>query len=171
MALIVCRSSLSDQLANKLANTLYVTPKPKFFRGRGRGGYVSRSQPGLQVFIQQHDIIDGKDYVHLPFLFGCRYFNTNNDKLQHASVQMEYTGIIRDYQKPFVNAAIQQLNNKRTSILNLRPGFGKTSMATAISCKTELLTVILLHDSAQIIQWANTYKNRSTAITWSVGEE
>lgn len=134
------------------------------------GHLQSFSSSAKPVHIFEYDV-DHKDFIRVPFFFGCCYFRTNNDLLPHNQIQVEFTGTLRPEQKPFINRAISTLNEKRAVTLELRPGFGKTTMVTALTSRIGLVTVILLYDSGLVRQWAETYQRMTTAVTWMVGDE
>jgi superfamily II DNA or RNA helicase len=162
MAISVPRSWFTDAGALAMKSAMSITPK--------MAPWMQKKFKGASV--QGVDIMKSdKTEVRLPFLYASNYCGTNNDGLNHAKVKMEFTGMIRDEQRPYINTAIDQLNKKRTTILNLRPGFGKTTMASAISSKVALLTVVIIFDSNLYKQWAKTYRERTTAVVWCVGEE
>lgn len=164
MAVVIHKYLLTEAQIKLVSEALYVVPKvdkylQKKFYNNGN------SPKGVKVYA------DGGDCVRLPFSYACNFFKQSNDKLNHAKVSMKFTGQIWDKQKVFVTNTIDMLNKKRTTILNLPPGYGKTTMSAAISCAIGLLTVILIYDSTLYTQWAKTYKERSTAVVWMVGEE
>lgn len=164
MSIVINKSLLSSDQIKSISEALYVVPKvdkylQKKFYSHGK------SPKGVKVYL------DGDDHVRLPFSYACNLFKKSNDTVNHAKVSMKFTGQIWDKQKEFLHGTIDMLNRKRTSVLNLPPGYGKTTMSSAISCAIGLLTVILIYDSTLYTQWANTYKQRSTAIVWMVGEE
>ena len=167
MALCIYRTDLNDFKTHELRKLLYVKPKEEAWMKRGNASWANKGTDDKSLTL----IREEGDLVYIPLCFGMHYFKKNNDDNPYARVQMKFTGSIRDVQKPYINQAIDHLNTKRVTTLNMRPGFGKTTIASAISCSIGLLTVVLIRNKTLYPQWAKTYKERTTASTWSVGEE
>ena len=146
-----------------VSSALYVQPKvdyhikKKFFKG-------GREPKGINVYV------DDGDHVRLPFTYASNLFKISNDRLPHARVSMQFTGTIWEKQKPYLEKTVEMLNRKRSCIVNLPPGYGKTMMTARISCAIGLLTLILVYDSTLCTQWEKTYKENTTASVWIVGE-
>lgn len=166
MAVSILSSDLNSFKTQELRKILTFTPAIEPWMKKQNPQWSKKGGDGGSVTSMKKD----DEYTYLPMLFGMKYLQKGNDFNNHANVQMTFTGQLRDLQKPYVNQAIKQLNDDRVTTLNLRPGFGKTTMSAAISSKTGLLTVVLIKNKTLYPQWAKTYKERTTASVWCVGE-
>ncbi|GAG78360.1 unnamed protein product, partial [marine sediment metagenome] len=99
------------------------------------------------VLINGYTTNDSGSQVYIPLSFCKTLLGKSNDKLDHASALTEFNGNLLKRQESIVEQALEHLNNERTAVLNLRPGFGKTIMSIYISSIYKLLTLVIVHDS------------------------
>lgn len=169
MSVRVSSKILSDELVQKLKSELYVSPIVKTYLRGIHNRQLQSAKNGVSVYTYETQTLSEEITYYIPLFYARSKFGFTNDILTHAKVQMKFTGALRSEQKPYANDAINHLNANGVTILNSRPGFGKTTIATAISAQIGFLTVVLVHDKNQIIQWGNTYRERTTASVWMVG--
>jgi hypothetical protein len=112
------------------------------------------------------------DKVHLPYLFASALLQyIPNIDNEFAEIEVKFTGNLREEQVPIELEAWQQLENFGTTTIGLYPGFGKTIVGSSLTCRTQLLTCILIHRVILGPQWKHTYETNTTASVWIVGEK
>lgn len=163
MSLRIPRSILEHGQALYIKEKLSISPVEIPWKKRK---YANSSDAILSYRMQD---VDGVTMLQLPFSFGMKFTCSNNDHLPHQRTNFQFTGKMRDEQRPYINQTMEYLNNHRSTVLNMRPGFGKTTMSVYLSTLSGLLTLVLIHDTGLISQWVKAYKLRSNAIVWSVG--
>lgn len=163
MASVVPHSLFSTVDEKLIRKDLYVAPQST--------GYVHPSSraTGIHVFQAVDAKGDQPATLRLPLYYTITTLGINRAPPHQPRVQMRFTGTFRPHQKEYANQVIEAFNAQRVVGLNLRPAMGKTTMATAIACRVGLLTAVLVHNKDHVEQWAKTFADRSTAVTWSVG--
>lgn len=120
--------------------------------------------------VEFYTLLDGK--LHLPYLFASTLFqiipNINN---HFASVPINFTGQLREYQLSVENEAFHHLETYGTTTLSLFPGFGKTVLGASLACRFKLLTVVLVHREILADQWEQTFHQNTSANVWIVGKK
>lgn len=144
----------------KLGRELYVKP-------------VQASSVRMQQYSNNNDMYvcrEEGDNLLLPFFYGLSLKgDTAPDMKTYDKVDIKFEGELWDHQKVYANRAIDMLNRNRVAPIVIRPAFGKTTIATALICRIGLLATVLVHDTNQIKQWGNTFRERSSALPWLVG--
>ena len=161
MSLLIPRSSITDDEAQKLLKDLTVNSNLSF-------NFRSRASNVKNLLVYKISIIDGVEYLHVPFMYGCLYKQMNNDQLMHPAKPMQFLSQLRDVQKVCANQAINDLNNRRTCILGFKTGQGKTRLGCYLTTRIGHLTCVALRSSPLVGQWMKTYQEHTTCICWEV---
>lgn len=98
--------------------------------------------------------------LYLPKVFGIENFGPpdviaipNGD-----SVELEFIGELRDYQRPVVSAFLKIQESMKGGIIDLPCGYGKTSCALYIASKLCKKTLVIVHKSFLMSQWEERIK-------------
>jgi superfamily II DNA or RNA helicase len=128
-----------NDLQNELTVTPYTTPD-----------YAVKPQP-FKVYQE------GKTKIYLPKYFGLQKYGLPDiDKIDDGDdIELSFTGTLRKEQLAPIEEYMKAAKNplKRGGILNLRPGFGKTTMAINILCTLKKKTLIIVHKEFLMEQW------------------
>ena len=160
MALLIPRNYFTDEMAKNLKKTLTFYPKTTQFHKPNH--YTPKKEnDGVVAYKYEPE----SAYVRIPFTWGAKMYNFNNDLLKHRPINIKMIGEPRDeVQMDQLNKAIDDLNTHRTAIFNLRTGFGKTALSLFLSCKVGLLTCVLLPAPSDLVeQWMTSGKDLTTA--------
>lgn len=165
MAVVIKRSSLSDQHKDYIRNNLPVS---------------SNTDP--PVIIQPFNVSEDREFVTLPMgfyrdlrsEFKCNDWSEfPNDSLHTTKVtpEIKFTGTLRPYQEEVWKQTLPILLNHRTLLLRLHCGWGKTAFTAFISSKVQLKTLILYHISPLGRSWNTTFKNFTNAVYCHLGHD
>lgn len=124
--------------------------------------------PDLQDIFQSIVLLQTKDMCFLPRYMYVKYPSnlltvyqgkTNNQEFD--SIDLQFTGQLRQNQLPIVKHALNlyQANGHLCGIIKARPGLGKTVIATYLTCKLGLKTLIVVDNSNLLKQWVNAFYN------------
>jgi hypothetical protein len=119
--------------------------------------------------------VDKRDsqYVRFPHAYAMTHFQTDTAKdvyrqdLDPVNEEMRFTGSLleeenRD-QKTVAATAWKHLMERGCVLLNAYPGFGKTMLFTAISCRLKKKSLVLCTQDRLLEQAMDTYRTCSTA--------
>lgn len=161
MAVLLSKSLFSQEIRRKISSELWVQEK---FTMEG-------AEPrSVQCF--ETDKTDSTK-VRFPISYAMNMFpgETKMDmyrqELDPVIPHMKFTGSLLEIeeqdQKSVAVEAWGYLMNRGCVLLNARPGFGKTMLFTAISCRLQKKTLVLCTQDRLIDQAMDTYRNCSTA--------
>jgi superfamily II DNA or RNA helicase len=163
MSVLIPRSSLDKTQIGHISNLLVMQPKEPWVQSN-RFTPIEPKPP----IVFYH--LDGEQ-VAVPFMFGAALTKTiPNDNKSYPSAPFSFTGSLLSYQTEAAESALKQINQFRTTTLNLYPGFGKTVLASWLASKVGLLTLVLFHREFLAEQWATTFREFTNAKTWIVGQ-
>jgi superfamily II DNA or RNA helicase len=95
--------------------------------------------------------------IYVPRYFGEKHFGSPAEiKIpEGSSIDVEFTGVLRDNQVPVVNKFIDHVlkNNGGGGLLELPCGFGKTSLSLYIASKLGKKTLVINHKEFLMNQW------------------
>lgn len=101
--------------------------------------------------------LESSKKLYVPKYWGLKHFGLPDENNIHdgASINCQFTGSLRDYQREPINAYMTAANDplKKGGILQLPPGWGKTVMALYILCKLKVKTLIIVHKEFLMNQW------------------
>ena len=113
--------------------------------------YAFNAQPEIiSLFHLENNIL------HVPFSYDNNF--DRPDRKNFSQCNVEFVGVLREPQKIVMKESVDFLNKKGSIIIACYPGFGKTTLATCISCKIKLKTLILCNRIILIKQWAESIK-------------
>ena len=160
MAYRIKKSDITPQQRTEIQKTLKITPaKDNYFNPH------AIVAPIYFYFTQG-------DTAIVPYTAASEIFDLiPNDQLQHSSMNVQFTGTLRDHQIPIYDEAIDHLQNYGTTTLNLYPGAGKTAISVKIATTLKYLTVVLVTQIILVNQWHQTITKNTNAKVWLVGEE
>lgn len=160
MSCIIKLSDISQEKREIICNGLTLQPKIRKF------GY-NQEDPEPIIFYQLKD-----ECLYLPFLFAAGLFqiipNINN---QYPTVNLNFTGQLRDYQIKVEQEAWGQMSTYGTTTLGLYPGFGKTILGASLAARVKKLVCVIVHRELLLVQWKNTFTENTNARCWIVGEK
>lgn len=92
---------------------------------------------------------------YLPKYYGIEtYGEPEKDILDDGeNIDIEFSGELRDFQKPIVETFIKAAHNKGGGLLEIHTGAGKTVMALNIISKLKKKTLIVVHKEFLLRQW------------------
>jgi len=107
-------------------------------------------------YVQRFEIYRECDrFLYVPKHFGIERFGpveeTQRDVAQTPELYWEFSGEIRDAQKPVVNAFLEP--EPHDGVLSLQTGGGKTVCALYIASRLKLPTLVLVHSGFLKDQW------------------
>jgi superfamily II DNA or RNA helicase len=97
---------------------------------------------------------DNKFYV--PHHYGVETFGPPKKCTisEGDDINLEFNGVLRDYQEPVVNKFLERLSNGRGGgLLELPCGFGKTSISLYILSQLKKKTLVIVHKEFLLNQW------------------
>lgn len=161
MAVVLPKSLFTKEMRAQISKDLWVQEK---FTDKGAD---PRSVQCFEV-----DKLDNTR-VRFPHFYALKNFpreaqlDMYRQELDPVIESMQFTGSLleeenRD-QKTVAAEAWKHLMTKGCVLLNAYPGFGKTMMFTAISCRLRKKTLVLCTQDRLIDQAMDTYRNCSTA--------
>ena len=100
-----------------------------------------------------------RSVLSVPFATACHVLKKkqNVGKI-FPPIDIEFTGILRDYQRQLRKDAVYHLNNCGSVLLKLHCGAGKTCLAINIATKIKLKTLIVVHRVVLMKQWIESIK-------------
>jgi hypothetical protein len=161
MSCSVDKSLISQENMTTIDNLL--TIKPEVDKNR----YVKNVEIEPIIFYN-----DKGASVDIPYIFASSLFQfIPNINIKYPIVNLQFKGTLREYQKPVITEAWEQLHKYGTTTLGLHPGWGKTIAGSRLACELKLPTVILVHREILTTQWKKTFQDTSNADIWIVGEK
>jgi len=159
MSVKILKNTLNDQQINIIRSLLVITPSVNNFNN-----YNTDCKSIIFYYTD-------KDYIYLPFNFASILFNyISNSNISYPSTNFTFKGDLRQYQLSIVNEAMEQLQSKRTTLLALFPGAGKTVISAYLSSKLNVLTLVLCHRVMLTTQWLESYSTYTSANVIEVGD-
>jgi hypothetical protein len=173
MAVVVQRASLSVRDKDYIRDQLTVT---------------SNTDPPTvsKPFIVERDLQNedpNNGTVRLPFAFyrELREYGEHHDwpefpndakHLTRFTPEWQFGGSLREYQQQaWKDEILPMLKGRRSGLLGAYCGWGKTAMASFISSRTQLVTLILYHISPLGRSWPETFGQFTNAVVCHVGKE
>ncbi len=152
MSSIIDIKSLNLLQQKKIKKDLTIIEKTQDFMGKSK----------TPIIITMYSV--NEDVIHLPFAYSIFFFGKFlNDSIIFPTCDTQFLGKLRDYQIPLVNLALDQLQNTGTTTIAVYPGFGKTIVASYLSCFLKTKTVVIVNIRTLVKQWVNTFKNTTNA--------
>lgn len=162
MSILIQKDTLTKEMIDVIQTQLHIkSEKNKYIKKK----FKAEVEKEITCFIEFDH------YIKLPFIFCMNLTKVNNDSFMRDKIGMEFIGEMREAQVPYLETAIDHLSKKRTCILNTRPGSGKTTIATNLSCIISRPTVVLIRSRTLYKQWKKTYLDRTNCRVWCVGED
>lgn len=165
MSVIVPLSCLSIEKQKQLKKELTLIPTPSAFLKAKK--HIAQKEPIIFY------LFDGT-FVLIPYYYATYFLNTPSYELSylpHPVLPFSFMGELRDYQKPVAEECLGHLSAFGTTTLNVYPSFGKTVVCSYLTSRIGLLTLILMHITDLLEQWANTFKTYTNAKYWIVDME
>ena len=106
-------------------------------------------------FLEPYYIKEDTDEICLPFAWSLENIKniTRPERKDLDTINVKFTGKLRENQKIVREEAISLLNKTGSAILSLYCGFGKTFLAILLASKIGLKTLIICHRIVLIEQW------------------
>jgi len=161
MAALLPKDIFTPELRKQISKDLWVQEK-----------HTEKGQDPRSVQCFEVDKLDNTK-VRFPHSYALKHFpnesqmDFNRKELDYVIDSMQFTGSLleeenRD-QKTVAAEAWKYLMTRGCVLLNAYPGFGKTMMFTAISCRLKKKTLVLCTQDRLIDQAMDTYRGCSTA--------
>lgn len=100
--------------------------------------------------------------LYVPLSYGLKKGSTI-DKSNHAKIDIQFKGSLRDEQKIPYNLFFNSLMEDHTSFLSARTGLGKTILAIKAICDLGLRAMVFIHIKSNIMQWNNEIQEFTNA--------
>ena len=105
-------------------------------------------------WIHSFDIDEDTDEIYLPYAYAREKLNKNTKSRQsYPSVEYNFIGQLRDYQKEVRTETIKELNKKGSCVLSLHVGWGKSMLSVYLATKLKFKTLIIVNRLILIKQW------------------
>ena len=116
--------------------------------------------------------VDFGSTIKLPYAFATQLTHVkSNSWISHPDVYFNFIQPLYEIQEDPAMKALNELNSKGSTILNLHTGSGKTVIGAFLAAKMHKLTLILIASTVLIPQWQKTFIDFTDAKVWIVGEE
>lgn len=94
----------------------------------------------------------------VPYIYGRKYILENELSSKTVipkgdKIDVSFNGDLREQQIPVVQTAADVIKEEGGVVLNLYCGFGKTTVASYLSCKIKRKTLVLVHTTSLVEQW------------------
>lgn len=158
MAIRIPKGSLTTDLKKNITRDLWITEKFS----------MTDELRTIKCFN-----VDDQGFVHLPHSYALELtpklatLDWKRPELNYNIEHLKFTGnLLQDEerdQKTVAAEAWNHLINKGCVLLNARPGFGKTMLFTAISCRLKVRALVLCTQDRLLNQAMETYRENSNA--------
>ena len=140
---IISKNYISEKDTQDLKKDLKVKP---FIQG-SRGRFAK----SFKIYLEN----DNKFCI--PKFYGLRKFGKPklNDFLQGTSINLLFTGSLRDYQLDVIKTVIPKIKNQEGGTISLPPGRGKTVIACKLISELKKKTLVIVHKTFLLNQWKN----------------
>lgn len=164
MSVRVNLNTLNDKQKALIRELLFLQPKKTNFMA-GKFSFMDTSQePVLFYWVDKPN-----NEIVLPYTFANTLLGYHvNSRLQYPVSKFNFKGVLRDYQVPLVQTALQQLNEKGTTTLLLGTGAGKSAISCYLASMLGGLTLILTNLSTIQEGWIKTFQDMSDAGVWVI---
>ena len=125
---------------------------------------IDKRKRKSQKIVNFYKVID--DTYIVPFFFGRKFMKQSTCAQNPSTINISFTGKLRTKQISVVQDAIKLLNDTRTVLLALRPGFGKTVISVFLVTRflsPKRKTLVLIKASILQSQWLDSFNNFSDA--------
>ena len=98
--------------------------------------------------------------LYVPRFYGENLYGKCNDSTlgEGTDITIEFTGELRDFQKPIVDKYIKNAKQNGGGLLEIPCGFGKTVMALKIISELKKKTIVIVHKEFLLQQWVERIK-------------
>lgn len=97
--------------------------------------------------------------ICFPFALSAEILGKKpNQFKKFSSIDVEFVGELRDYQRSLRKDAVKRMNETGSSFLQLHCGAGKTCLAINIATKIRMKTLIIVHRVVLMKQWVDSIK-------------
>jgi len=98
---------------------------------------------------------ESKNKFYIPRFYGLEnYGEPDEDKISGGKkINLKFNGELRPKQKPVVEKFLKNINIKKSGLLALHTGFGKTCLGLYILSKISTKTIIIVHKEFLLRQW------------------
>lgn len=109
--------------------------------------------PNTKQWINPYHIDEKTMDVYLPYAYAHDLGFRPKPRQEYPSVQFNFKGTLREYQKEVKTQAIAQLNQCGSCVLSLHVGWGKSMLSVALACKLSFKTLIIVNRLILMNQW------------------
>lgn len=177
MSMRIVTSMLSEETRTNIIKYLHYT-KPntheEIFNNKRYGTPLPDYSVDCFIYDKEKQTIDipfykGKEfYTPISKAFGT---NNINSLMKKSTFNVEFFGVPKPEQVSMIEEAILCLQKNDCVLLQGRPGFGKTFVATLCACTFGLSTLIVVNRTILLKQWKDTIHKFSKGVAWVVGEK
>ncbi len=114
-----------------------------------------------------------EEELSLPYFYGRKIAALLKYKISsliYPAKNFEFTQTLLEIQKEIIPDIMSQLEQHRTTTLNLYTGFGKTVIGAYLASKLNLLTLIVYHRDILKDQWNSTFRDFTSAKIYIYGQ-
>jgi len=148
---VINKKNLSEEQIQTLIKDLTVKPKIN----------ESFGEEAKEFEIYAED----KKTITVPRYYGVKKFGKPrvSKEMNGDKVNLEFTGQLRDSQKPIVEESLKSIKKTGGGLLQLHCGAGKTVLALYIACMLNVKTLIIVHKTFLQNQWYERIKEFTNA--------
>ena len=98
---------------------------------------------------------ESKNKFYIPKFYGLEnYGEPDIDKTTKAKkIDLTFNGSLRDKQKPIVKKFLKNIKTRKSGLLALHTGFGKTCLGLYLISALKLKTIVVVHKEFLLRQW------------------
>jgi len=141
----ISKNELTVELQKKIRNDLMIKP---YVPGAPGGANDQKLFPAYR---------ESSNKMYVPHYYGIEHFGKPKEyKISEGlDINLEFNGVLRDYQEPVVNKFIDHCNHVKFGggLLELYCAWGKTSGSLYILSKLKKKTLVIVHKEFLMNQW------------------
>ena len=98
---------------------------------------------------------ESKNKFYIPKFYGLENYGEPdiNKSSKGKKIDLKFNGTLRDKQKPIVNKFLKNIETRKSGLLALHTGFGKTCLGLYLISALKLKTVVVVHKEFLLRQW------------------
>jgi len=120
--------------------------------------------PNTNKWVEVFDVDEKTDHIYLPYSYARTKLGLQPKTRDcYPTVEIQFTGTLREYQSVVKKRAINELNKKGSCLLSLHVGWGKSIMAIYLATKLRFKTLIIVNKLMLINQWISEVERFTTS--------
>lgn len=151
MSIPVSLYDVKEEQRTSIVNDLYIPPDIK-----------SKNKTAL------YTLRTDSTHVYLPFSYAKEIGFKEKSTASYPSIDIQFTGILRDYQEEMIDQVLDELDHKKSCILSLHVGWGKSVFGLYLAHVLGLKTLIIVKGVILLQQWADLIQQICPQSTYQI---